>query len=296
MQRSFWHVVLFQGVTPRAAPSLGTTDGLAVIREITRNPLAPVHDQVLEINGWAASTTGRTTEMVVRPDGSPAEMTFTVLPSLDIADYLKRSGRRFQFAETARFIITTPCVSGCHLVVFGGGKELGRLPLDVAGRNVMNEAVAIRTDALTVVRQDSKTGFLIDAKLAVLDSIRDIFAFFTPKLLPIALVAYVVGAVAIVRRRLSPMLLFSTALIAAVFANLSVVSYVDATSFQAVVTHYLCCAYVILPLAVMFALWDGGSILQGLLRSTLAPMQDLSASVPAAAPIDLALPTERRDD
>jgi hypothetical protein len=219
----------------------------------------------------------------------PAEMTFTLLPSLDVADYLKRSPRRYLHADMARFVITTPCVSGCQLVVLGDGKELGRLPLDVAGRHLVNEKVAMQTDVLTVVRQGSERGFWASKKVEILEAIRDAFEFLTPKLLLVAAAAYAAGIMAMARRRqLSPMLLYSTALIGALFGNLAVVSYVDATSFQAVVTHYLSCAYVVLPLAVMFALWEGAALLQGRLGNTLARMRGLPVNTPSSLTTDLA--------
>jgi hypothetical protein len=268
-------VVRFQGIPIHSSVSDGDEIALLPFRSMTRDRLAPSADAArLQVSGWGFSPDNDLLLTVRDSRGMQVDATLRYLAGRDVFDhFIATEGRRYDRARDSRFILWTPCLRDCSLVIIARGQDrvLGTLPLAGGAQSIATPELRVHVEIMNA-NLGALTAYPVDAfKLRILGAVVRLYGWIGPILAGILIVGVVGTPVALALGARVPLMVPLLMLVVAFLGRVGLIAVVDSTSFPSRTAHYLGPAHALFLLAGLVACLEVGRVLSAMRRREDAP-------------------------
>jgi len=245
--------------------SNGPEELLVLFRDMTRERLAPLPSKTtITIRGWGLSRKDEKVYFQVRSQesGSLENFSFERHSSADVYQYVKKqTGKDYEFAKNASFVITSSCLKQCDLLIFDNRSLLAIVDLDKKEAKVFSDVLQFRIDAITIGNQKEqllpRQNYLNQLKIGILKKIAQLYQLVIPWLCGLAIMAYMVSfGIGILRRQFTFLFILNTAILGAMIARLLILALIDVTSFPAINFLYMSPLFPFLLTFLVLAITD----------------------------------------
>jgi len=266
---AFWRGIKFlvQGFNysiTKNPTSKGTEESQILFKDITREQLAPLPlPKVRKIHGWAFSFKEKQVYFQVKKRQSNILETFSVkkFHSPVVYQHAKnKTGKDYEPAKNARFIIISSCLEQCDLLIFDNQSLLATVNIDTKKSKLFSNDLWFHIDAITTKNQKENLSLqneLNKVKIAILKKIAILYKLVIPWLCGFAIVAYVMSfGIGILRRKFTFLFILNTAIIGAIVARLLILALIDVISFPAISFLYMSPLFPFLQVFLVLAIVD----------------------------------------
>jgi hypothetical protein len=261
MLNDIWGLIRFlltlEDIFPLQEPSSGSAMQQAPFADITHEQLLEEMSERAYVFGWAFTESGPVDLSVRDRDGHPVEFDLKRLDSFDVYIHFVSRGIDTEFAQNAKFELSTSCVKDCLLIVSHGGTEIGKVPIQVrsnyqnAIRSNQNlfmyiENIHLLSNFSLLPRTSTLDGF----RVQMLEKIVLVYRYFVPVLTLIALAGYLYLCLRmLLLRQFDRSWAVQSAYLGSVLVRLMLLALISAASFDTFKLNYVAPAY---PLLVTF--------------------------------------------
>ena len=209
--------------------------------------------------GWAFTGEGQVNFKMVTRDGRPVSFSLSRRDSQDVVDHFRNDA-----AKNSRFDLFTPSADDCHLIIFNDRSILARIDLnDRSNISVTSHDLKYHIDSLLKFTPPTKVAPELQRiekiQKIITAFIGKIYQYFMPFLFYFGLLLYIISGIRSILGKPVVLFVIQTSLLLSIVSRLLLLSYIDATSFPAIIINYLSPAYPLLLIFVALAiidLWD----------------------------------------
>lgn len=235
--------ITFDGFNPLPSVTHGSIQNLRLFYDLTRSRLQNT-GEILQVSGWAVSKDSIINIQIRNKQGDFVPSQIEVRPSPDVYEYLKDQGKASEYADEARFVLTTQCLKGCFLQFVSENKVKAHLALDqnTTGQQLQQESdfYYVIDDVTLITDQLPYQGWYDHRKIKLLRIIGDLYQFLSPIFFAASIPGYIYLSIRIFKKdilRIKWIIL--TCMLTAIGMRLLLIALISVTSWSAINTTYM---------------------------------------------------------